>query len=301
MKKMRCGGVIACVALLLTAAVPRSEASSLSLGLAANYAVLDYNSGSTFLFNGSTEVAGDVAMAQNTKINFVKPAVINGTLYEDSGVTGTNNGITITGGTKSASLATAVSEASSASTTAKGLTATGTIAGGSVSVTNPGNSVTFNGVAGQNVVDLTNFTLNGGGTFTIHGTSSETFIINVSGNFTVPDGKIVLTGGVTANNVLFNITGTGATVTMGGPSSEVLGTILAPSRAVSLSDGTLIGAVISGSNISITGDTSVIQDSFSSSSSAVPEPAGFVLAGFACVFGLGTAAYRKLRPRHRCA
>jgi hypothetical protein len=74
------------------------------------------------------------------------------------------------------------------------------------------------------------------------------------------------------------------------------GTILAPNRVVNLMNGTVVGAVISGQNISITGDTSVVQDSFSSSP-AVPEPAGYVLAGFACAFGLGTAAYRKLRGR----
>jgi choice-of-anchor A domain-containing protein len=264
----------------------------LSLGMAAKYGVLDYNSGSTLLFNGSTEIVGDVALAQNTRFNFSRPALIVGSLYEDSGVTGTNNGIIITGGTHSRLLSQAVADANSASSTAAALPTTGSIPGGSVNVTSPGNSVTFNGMAGQNVVDLTNFSLAGGGTFTIHGTSSETFIFNVSGNFRLPNGQILLTGGVTPDHVLFNITGSGSTVSMSSLNSDVLGTILAPSRAVNLSDGTVVGEVISGQNISITGNTAVVQDAFSSSP-AVPEPAAYVLAGSACVFGLGAAAWRK--------
>jgi len=224
-------------------------AGTITLGEAANYALLT-SGGGGFSFNGPGAINGDVGIGVGGKYNFASPAVINGTMFLGTGVTGTNSGVTISGGiqtsaTISANLTQAISDANTAATNAAALTATGTVPGNTIVVTNPSNSVTFNGSAGQNVLDVTDINLNNGN-FTINGTSSETFIINVSGKF-IDNGSasILLTGGVTAADVLFNIEGTGQDVAITGNAGTVEnGTILAPSRNISIHDQTLNGAVI---------------------------------------------------------
>ncbi len=55
---------------------------------------------------------------------------------------------------------------------------------------------------------LSNFVLHSNSTLTLDGVAGSAFIINVAGNFSLANfSKIVLTGGLTPSDVLFNVRG----------------------------------------------------------------------------------------------
>jgi hypothetical protein len=69
--------------------------------------------------------------------------------------------------------------------------------------------------------------------------------------------KIVLAGGITPLDALYNFVGSGGGIAMSGGAS-VTGIILAPQRAVALSSSIVTGEVISGgSGIAFSGTTQV--------------------------------------------
>ncbi|HEV3301892.1 MAG TPA: ice-binding family protein [Planctomycetaceae bacterium] len=291
------------VLLMLAIASRPCQADQITLGDAAKYALFAGPKVNSFGFNGPSSIIGNVAVGENGKINFASPATIVGTLYEDTGVTGSNSGVVPTGGiVTNFSLSSAVTAAQNAATNAAALTATGTVLGNTIVVTNPSQSVTFNGSAGQNVLKVTDLNLNNGN-FTIHGTANETFIIDVSGKFIVNgSANILLTGGVTADHVLFDITGTGQDVSItGNTTSLVNGTILALSRNISIHDQTLDGAIIGAFGNSMTfsiQDTSGFQlngETFNppiNPNLTTPAPSSFVLFGSGL---LGLVIFGKLR------
>jgi hypothetical protein len=80
----------------------------------------------------------------------------------------------------------------------------------------------------------TDFLMNSGAILTINGSASDTFVLNDSGGFDFTKSFIVLTGGITADNVLFNVTGTGTTAGVSGDNSIFYGTLLAVSRNINI-------------------------------------------------------------------
>ncbi len=105
----------------------------------------------------------------------------------------------------------------------------------------------------QTVVNLTSLTIGGDGNLTLNGSSTDTFIINVAGNFSISgSGGIFLSGGLTADNVTFVHQGT-STVSVGG-STTINGTILSPNGAINISgNSTYNGSLISGQNVTLSG------------------------------------------------
>lgn len=130
---------------------------------------------------------------------------------------------TVTGGTVSGQdLRSAVDDAlaAQASAAALGGTALGNFTGGSLAA----------GVYQAASFDLNKTTL------TITGGASERFILNVSGEFDFHQSEIVLQGGITADNVLFNVLGSGDPVTVGHGKSVFLGDLLAADRSIIISE-----------------------------------------------------------------
>jgi hypothetical protein len=128
-----------------------------------------------------------------------------------------------------------------------------------VNISNPSQNITITGGPGQKVVlSLQSFAISNG-TFTLQGTATTSFIINVAKNFSLNNGSIVLSGGVVPQNVLFNIRGTGGQVSL-NQGTNLPGILLALNRQVDLSGGHVTGKVIA-SQVVITSGGSVVSPS----------------------------------------
>jgi hypothetical protein len=122
------------------------------------------------------------------------------------------------------------------------------------------------------VLSLQNFVMSSG-TFTLQGTATTTFIINVKNQFSLNNAKILLanmTGtqiynganpdpgytGVTPSNVLFNIRSKGIQISL-NQGTEMSGILLALGDKISLSGGKVYGKAIGG-QVNITSGGQVI-------------------------------------------
>jgi choice-of-anchor A domain-containing protein len=98
---------------------------------------------------------------------------------------------------------------------------------------------------GHYVFNIDTISFSGGKALTLNGTKNSTFLLNVASGITLSPGSILLTGGLSADNVLINYTGTkDVQFSGGGNSSQVFGTILAPNATVGLHPGFVAGAII---------------------------------------------------------
>ena len=94
-------------------------------------------------------------------------------------------------------------------------------------------------------------------TFTLEGTATTQFVINISRRFSLSDhSAIVLGDGVELTNVVFNIQGKGTAVLEGD--SVFRGILNAPSRTVRLSDHCLAYARITARKIIVSGSARII-------------------------------------------
>lgn len=124
-----------------------------------------------------------------------------------------------------------------------------------VLITNANQSITLIGGAHTEVVlRLTDFVMKAG-TFTLQGTATTTFIINISRSFSLDNARILLAG-IPAANVLFNIHGTGSQITF-NQGTQFSGILIATHRRVALNGTTVNGRVFADS-INITGGAHII-------------------------------------------
>jgi choice-of-anchor A domain-containing protein len=168
---------------------------------------------------------------------------------------------------QSATLNAANTAALNAASTFAGLSGTseGAINGTTtINATNPG---------GVNVFDVTGINLGNGQTLTLNGPPGTEFIVDDSGGITLNSGRILLTGGVTAADVVFNITGNGSISTSGGLNNESVlnGILLAPNSSVALSPGQINGELIAGGSIDLASGAEVI------GVPPIPEPSTWVM------------------------
>jgi choice-of-anchor A domain-containing protein len=123
------------------------------------------------------------------------------------------------------------------------------------------------------VYNLTNLRLNRS-TLTLSG--SGTFVFNISSAFALNSARVLLAGGATEANVLFNYTGTSDVTLSGRRRGSVLhGIILALNAKVNLAPGLVVGEIISGSDMSLSSGT-IIQ-TLAPSAVTVPEGASSTL------------------------
>jgi hypothetical protein len=114
------------------------------------------------------------------------------------------------------------------------------------------------------VFKLTNFSLAATSTLTLDGGPSSSFVFDISGTFAITGAShVVLEGGVTPANVLFNYTGSSG-ISIGG-ASGLSGIILAAASGnyttsnVNVSGGSVItGEVIAGS-VTVSGASTITQ------------------------------------------
>lgn len=108
--------------------------------------------------------------------------------------------------------------------------------------------------SGRVVLNLQDFVMTGG-VFTLQGTATTTYIINVRRNFSLNNSSISLSG-ISSRQVLFNITGTGSQVSL-NQGTSMGGILLATQRKVDLSGGKVFGRVIA-NQVNITSGGQVI-------------------------------------------
>ena len=244
-------GWLLCVAMLFAA--PHAFATSITLGTASTYGLLT-GTKETDTFSGGLKVTGNVGFGASSTVKFSGTNKITGNEYKDSGIS-TTGSATITGSTVTQSMTQALTDATTASTNAAALTANLTTANNAISITS-GQSLTIKALTNlsENVLNISSLSLTSGTlTFDDNGYTGAKFIVNVTGAFTVGTSgsiKSLIQGidGATAADIIFNIEGTGSTVSLtGANSTSMIGTILAPSRNVSVGgNGTLTGALIAG-------------------------------------------------------
>jgi uncharacterized repeat protein (TIGR02543 family) len=215
--------------------------------------------------SGSSSIRGTVAntgVANAGNVNMSGSTLINGILsLNTAGRLNKSGTSTVAGGVVQNTatdgvLDQAVADALAASQSAASLPATIT-SPTSVTISNPSQNKTITGGTGTNVLHITNIAISNG-TLTLSAPHGGSFIMNVSGSFALSGAsRIVLAGGITPSDVLYNFVGSGGGVAMSGGAS-VTGILLAPQRAIALSSSTVTGEIISGgSGIAFSGTTQV--------------------------------------------
>jgi choice-of-anchor A domain-containing protein len=120
------------------------------------------------------------------------------------------------------------------------------------------NNLTLSGAPGQTVVlNLRMLRMTGNSTLTLQGSANTTFVINVNRGFSLINAaRIVLSGGLDWNDVLFNVRGTGTTVNLSG-NSNFQGILLASRRSVQIRDGAILRGEVIADNLQMQGTAQV--------------------------------------------
>jgi len=308
---MRATLAAAAIALAIFGAADTSEAATITpvtLGTASTYGLL-IGTGETLTLNGGFNMSGNAGVGANDTVNLSGNNAISGTAYEDNGITTNYSGNTsVSGGTVTQSMTSVISAAASASTAAKNDT-TGSILSGygsSINITSAATSVAIKALsAGENILNISALSLsNGTLTFDDNGFSGAKFIINITGNLTASGASALSIKGIngaTGADILFNVTGTGSSVSLTGTNAAYIGTILAPAANVTIGgNGTLTGNILAGINNAGKSYTTTEQSSgFNITSLAykpstvtkTPEPSTIAIFGFGLV-GLAIARRR---------
>ena len=97
----------------------------------------------------------------------------------------------------------------------------------------------------------------GNSTLTLQGSADTTYVINVNRGFSLTDAsRIVLSGGLDWNDVLFNVRGPGTAVTVAGNAS-FQGILLATRRTVQLRDAAVLRGEVIADNWLIQGTAQI--------------------------------------------
>lgn len=219
---------------------------------------------------GTTDIYGDVGVAGSGNITMTGDATIHGNLYYRSNGTLKMSGNSVITGSRihnqDSVLDNGVTEAINTSNYYNSLPANYpgyTTGSTSINITGKTN-LTLTGAPGQTVVlKLQDFNITSG-TLTLQGTASTNFVLNISRQFSMSDhSQIILSGGVTWDNVLFNIRGTGSTVTMSGQST-LRGVLMANNRTVDMSGGSLVLGSVIADKIKLSGGAQINRPPISS-------------------------------------
>ena len=245
-----------------------SQASLLSSGVNLGYSnqtlterwavfALDNGPGANVMSSGAN-IWGDVAFAGTGNSNLSGYGSIRGDVVSSSsGSMARSSTFAISGGilnNQNSDLMQGVANAHTASNFASGLTATS----GYPTTINQNTSLMLSGAANQTVVlQLTDFVLSDTAALTLQGTATTTYVINVTNKFSLSGSSVVqLSGGLTYDNVLFNVVGAGTAATMSG-SSVLNGILLATDRTAKLSGSATVYGEVIADKVSLAGVSSV--------------------------------------------
>ena len=200
------------------------------LGLAGN---------GNFLMGGHATINGDVYDRSNGTVLTFQHAVINGSIFHD----------------QDALLDNGVNEALAASAHAFRLTPNRPNT--SVKLLGDDN-ITITGAPGETVVlSLKNFILRDNSSFTLQGTATTTFVINVRKKFSLKGKSHIDLAGVQWNQVLFNVVGDGDKVSLGG-NSIFNGILMANNRTIRLKGNATVSGEMIGNRLKLRGSSRVL-------------------------------------------
>lgn len=183
------------------------------------------------------DLYGDIYMHTGGKVTFSGPANNHGFHVYTTGVDAPIN----------SAIADAISLSNAAAAEMSSSSSAYTVNGvhSMLTTVNSGSNMTVadsNPFGGKIVLNLQDF-VRTNGTFTLQGTAMTTYIINVSRSFSLNNSSVILTGGLLASHVLFNVTGSGDQVSL-NQGTQMSGTLLAMGRKVDLSGGKVFGRVL---------------------------------------------------------
>lgn len=244
-----------------------TQAASINLGTAADFTILALENGRLSI-NSATSLTGNVGYSAGViTVEAQKVDTFTGTAFVNSGfaTTSFNNkyvaatfapsgGIQYGPGLVDNKLHQANLDAMNAASFYAGLIPAG---GSARDLGNLGDNDnrTLNGTGlGLNIYRLGSLNYNSD-VLTLIGGANDVFVFDVTGNFDFSQSQIVLTGGITANNVLFNfLTGSSGHVDLNKAANEFYGTILSPSAPIDYHNpATFVGRLI-GTNITLHSD-----------------------------------------------
>jgi hypothetical protein len=280
-----------------------------SLGGAANFAVLyEGGSGKTLNFNNGA-ITGNIGIGGTGQWSdgggCSGQCAINGVVEfsaSNSGQFSSNSGTTYTpalsNGVNPLYSQTAVTDALN---TVNSLNSTLGAESGTAQDINVGNGsnqtiYASNGTldsSGNEVFTVSSVSFVNGATLTIDGTSSQYVVLNITANGPHFGGTIDLTGGITSDQVLFNIVGSNNSLTISTNGATETGTFLDPNGSISMNHSVLDGRLFGGDGDNMQIVSGAYIDAPAGPAST-PEPASLVLLGTAL---LGCAAFCKRRMK----
>jgi choice-of-anchor A domain-containing protein len=121
------------------------------------------------------------------------------------------------------------------------------------------NNLTLSGAPGEAVVlNLRLIRMTGDSSLTLQGSANTIYVINVDRGFSLTDAsRIVLSGGLDWNDVLFNVRGKGTTVTLANNSS-FQGILLASRRTMQIRDAAILRGEVIADNLQTQGATQIV-------------------------------------------
>lgn len=284
--------IAAAVACLALPGVSRADAIP-NLGASSNFAILELAGGNT-VNNSLVTITGNEGAIQGSKITNQAPSIVTGNVYVDQASQysgpGTVNGSVITDTTLMGSSGTVQTDVNNVITTIQGDTfptsGSDYFGSGISTATTINASGTLTDVAVNGDINLNNMNL------TLNGTSSQFFLIDVTGNLSLGgSASLLLTGGITPSNVIYYFSGPNCTFnTHVGDTSQ--GILLAPSSSCNLTsmDGTFDSEIISAGNIQLLSGANVFQPTTPS----VPEASSITLAFIVLLAFVGVVSWRRL-------
>jgi len=215
--------------------------TGLNLGAASNFAILGLNGAHLIISEGATKIVGDVGAGPNNTGTLLKSTIVGQLFIDPTAKLDIHSDLTVTGGIVIQDLTQADADARAASMDAAGFTPTQTLG-------NINSSTTITGSGGLNVISIDSVNLVKQ-TLTISGSASDIFIFNVTGDYIFNGSQMVLSGGVTANHILWNFPTAGSDIQFFKPVAVAFGTFLAPQRGFIQDHGDLEGAAIAGGTL----------------------------------------------------
>ena len=277
--------------------VPCALADGFSIGGAANYAVLYEGTGGHNLSISNVTVNGSVGVGGTGVVQFSGPGTITGELDFSAGNVGqyhNTNGSNVGPTSVNYNIAAVTSDLILVNALSASL---GAEAGTSI-VINGNQTINASSgkldAAGNEVFTVTSYTEGNGNVLTINGNGHNVVFNYAAGGNPQYGGDVVLTGGLTDDQVLWNYTGTNNLSLNNNASSfplpdAFMGIILAPNAAISLVNANLDGRVFGGDS----SDMQIVSGDTINSPVSAPEPSSLALLATG-LFGLLGFVRRRL-------